>query len=42
MGTTHDNLHFAGEHLRTMEVGIEAAVESGERAAREIAEQLES
>jgi monoamine oxidase len=42
MGKPHDNLHFAGEHLRTMEVGMEAAMESGERAAREIAERLAS
>jgi monoamine oxidase len=41
MGKPHDHLHFAGEHLRTMEVGMEAAMESGERAAREIAERLE-
>ncbi len=41
MGKPHANLHFAGEHLRTMEVGMEAAMESGERAAREIAERLE-
>lgn len=40
MGRPHANLHFAGEHLRTMEVGMEAAMESGERAAREIAERL--
>jgi monoamine oxidase len=42
MGKPHDNLHFAGEHLRSMEVGMEAAMESGERAAREIAERLAS
>ncbi len=42
MGKPHAKLHFAGEHLRTMEVGMEAAMESGERAAREIAERLES
>jgi monoamine oxidase len=40
MGQPHANLHFAGEHLRTMEVGMEAAMESGERAAREIATRL--
>jgi monoamine oxidase len=40
MGKPHSNLHFAGEHLRTMEVGMEAAMESGERAAREIGERL--
>ncbi len=42
MGKSHANLHFAGEHLRNMEVGMEAAMESGERAAREIAERMES
>ncbi len=40
MSKPHGNLHFAGEHLRSMEVGMEAAMESGERAAREIAERL--
>lgn len=40
MALPHHGLHFAGEHLRTMEVGMEAAMESGERAAREIAERL--
>jgi monoamine oxidase len=40
MALPHGALHFAGEHLRRMEVGMEAAMESGERAAREIAEKL--
>jgi monoamine oxidase len=38
--TPHGRLHFAGEHARTLEVGMEAAMESGERAAIEIASQL--
>ena len=29
-------LHFAGEHTRRLEVGMEAAMESGERAALEV------
>lgn len=36
----HGRLWFAGEHLRRLEVGMEAAMESGERAARAIAELL--
>ncbi len=36
----HGRLHFAGEHARTLEVGMEAAMESGERAAIEIASRL--
>jgi monoamine oxidase len=40
MAKPHGRLHFAGEHLRQLEVGMEAAMESGERAAREVAEQL--
>jgi monoamine oxidase len=40
MGKAHERLWFAGEHLRQLEVGMEAAMESGERAARELAEQL--
>ena len=40
MGKPHHGLHFAGEHLRRLEVGMEGAMESGERAAREIAEKL--
>lgn len=34
----HHRLHFAGEHTRRMEVGMESAMESGERAAFEILE----
>lgn len=33
-------LHFAGEHTRRLEVGMEAAMESGERAAMEVLEVL--
>ncbi|MCU0761162.1 MAG: FAD-dependent oxidoreductase [Steroidobacteraceae bacterium] len=40
MGKPHLGLHFAGEHLRRLEVGMEGAMESGERAARELAERL--
>lgn len=40
MAKPHLSLHFAGEHLRRLEVGMEGAMESGERAAREIAERL--
>jgi len=40
--TPHGRLHFAGEHARTLEVGMEAAMESGERAAVEIATELQS
>jgi monoamine oxidase len=36
----HDKLHFAGEHTRRLEVGMEAAMETGERAALEVLEQL--
>lgn len=32
----HERLHFAGEHTRRLEVGMESAMESGERAALEI------
>ena len=32
----HHRLHFAGEHTRRMDFGMEAALESGERAALEI------
>jgi monoamine oxidase len=38
--TPHGRLHFAGEQSRTLEVGMESAMESGERAALEIAQQL--
>ena len=40
MAKPHQSLHFAGEHLRQLEVGMEAAMESGERAAREVAERM--
>lgn len=40
MGKPYHGLHFAGEHLRRFEVGMESAMESGERAAREIIEVL--
>jgi monoamine oxidase len=36
----HGRLHFAGEHTRRLEFGMEAALESGERAAGEILERL--
>lgn len=36
MARPHGRLHFAGEHTRRLEVGMEAALESGERAALEI------
>lgn len=32
----HGRVHFAGEHTRRLEVGMEGAMESGERAALEI------
>lgn len=32
----HGRIHFAGEHTRRLEVGMEGAMESGERAAIEI------
>ncbi|MEQ8508162.1 MAG: FAD-dependent oxidoreductase [Rhodospirillaceae bacterium] len=34
----HGRMHFAGEHTRRMEIGMESAMESGERAAFEILE----
>ena len=33
-------LHFAGEHTRRLEIGMEAAMESGERAAYEVMERI--
>ena len=36
----HEALHFAGEHTRRLEVGMEAAMESGERAALEVLDKL--
>jgi monoamine oxidase len=32
----YERMHFAGEHTRRLEVGMESAMESGERAAFEI------
>jgi monoamine oxidase len=32
----HDRLHFAGEQTRRLEIGMESAMESGERAAIEV------
>jgi len=32
----HGRLHFAGEHTRRLDVGMESAMESGERAAIEV------
>ena len=40
MRLPYHGLHFAGEHLRRFEVGMESAMESGERAALEIGEAL--
>ncbi len=40
MAKPHQRLWFAGEHLRLLEVGMEAAMESGERAARAVAERM--
>lgn len=34
----HHRMHFAGEHTRRLEIGMESAMESGERAAFEILE----
>ena len=34
----HMHLHFAGEQTRRVEIGMEAAMESGERVAVEILE----
>jgi monoamine oxidase len=36
----HWRLHFAGEHTRRVDVGMESAMESGERAAVEIIERM--
>lgn len=36
MSRPHQRLHFAGEHTRRLDVGMESAMESGERAALEI------
>jgi monoamine oxidase len=40
MAKPHERLWLAGEHLRQLEVGMEAAMESGERAGRGVAELL--
>ncbi|QOJ30964.1 MAG: FAD-dependent oxidoreductase [Gammaproteobacteria bacterium] len=40
MARPHDRLHFAGEHLRRLEIGMEAAMESGEHAAGEVAQRM--
>ncbi len=36
MSRPHGDVHFAGEHTATLHRGMEAAMESGERAALEI------
>jgi monoamine oxidase len=36
----HGRIHFAGEHTRRLDVGMEAAMESGERAAVEVVERI--
>jgi len=38
----HHLLHFAGEHTRRLEIGMESAMESGERAAFEILERMDA
>jgi monoamine oxidase len=38
----HWRLHFAGEHTRRTEIGMESAMESGERAALEILGRMSS
>ena len=40
MGNPIANLHFAGEHLGILHTGMEAAMESGERAALAIIEEM--
>ena len=40
MARPHERLHFAGEHVRRLEVGMESAMETGERAALEILDAL--
>ena len=42
MRAPHDRLLFAGEHTRRLEVGMESAMESGERAAIEILKRVSS
>ncbi len=36
----HERIHFAGEHTRRLEVGMESAMETGERAALEVLQRL--
>jgi len=36
MSKPHGRLHFAGEHTRQYEIDMQAAMESGERAALEV------
>ena len=38
MALPHGRIHFAGEHLRRMEPGMESAMETAEIAALEILE----
>lgn len=40
MGLPHDRVHFAGEHLRRMEPGMESAMETSEIAALEILDRI--
>jgi monoamine oxidase len=37
----HGRLHFAGEHTRRLDVGMESAMETGERAAYEVITRLQ-
>ena len=40
MAEPHGRVHFAGEHLRESELGMEAAMATGERAAIAIISRL--
>ena len=40
MSIPHHLMHYAGEHTRRIEIGMESAMESGERAALEVLEKL--
>ena len=40
VGVAHGRIHFAGEHTGQSNRGMEGAMESGERVAQEIAQQL--
>lgn len=42
MAKPHGRLHFAGEHLRSLEVGMEGAMESGQRVSLEIALRMDA